>query len=525
MNAGLQLGQLSACFVIPIDDSIEGIFDALKHMALIHQSGGGTGFSFSRLRPNGDVVHSTMGVASGPVSFMRIFDTATDVVKQGGRRRGANMGILNVNHPDIIEFITAKNKEGFLSNFNLSVAVTDDFMRAVQGDGKFPLINPRNGEKEDELSAKHVFDLITTSAWGTGDPGMVFLDEINRRNPTPQIGEINGTNPCGEVPLLDYESCNLGSINLSLMVDEHKKDVDWDKLRKTVRTAVHFLDNIIDANKYPLPEVKKITLANRKIGLGVMGFAELLIKLGVPYESEQAIDVAEKIVQFVAEEAQKKSSELGRERGDFPNFKGSIWEKKGFTTMRNATVTTIAPTGTISVIAGCSSGIEPLFAISFIRNVLGGTELLEVNPLFEEVARRRGFYSKELMNRIAKTGSIQDIDEIPKDVKKLFLTAFDITPAWHVKIQAAFQKYTDNAVSKTVNLPPDAPPEIVKEIYWLACKLKCKGITVYRYGSKEDQVLNIGRVKGKWRPGVSMEYVNVDSEFSGGCPTTGVCSI
>jgi ribonucleoside-diphosphate reductase alpha chain len=522
MNAGFELGQLSACFVLPVEDSIEGIFDALKYMALIHKSGGGTGFSFSKLRPKGDIVRSTKGIASGPISFMKIFDVATEVVKQGGRRRGANMGVLNVDHPDIIEFITVKSKEDVLSNFNLSVAVTDKFMEAVKKNENYELINPRNSKKEGELSAKSVFDLIATMAWKTGDPGLLFIDEINRCNPTPKIGKIECTNPCGEVPLLYYESCNLGSINRSKMVENG--GINWEKLRNTVRLGIHFLDNIIDANKFPLEKIKKMTLANRKIGLGVMGFAEMLIKLNIPYDSNEGIKTAEKVMKFISEEARKKSVELGIERGSFPNFKDSIWYEKGYGAMRNATVTTIAPTGTISVIAGCSSGIEPLFAIAFIRNVMEGTRLFEVVPLFEEIAKKRGFYSKELLRRIATKGSIQDFDEIPDDVKRIFVTAFDIEPEWHVKMQAAFQKYTDNAVSKTVNLPPNATPEDIKNIYQLAYKLKCKGITVYRYGSKKEQVLNIGTIsRGDLEP--ELEFVNVDSEYAGGCPTPYVCNI
>lgn len=524
MNAGLPLGQLSACFVLPVEDSIEGIFDAVKHMALIHQSGGGTGFSFSRLRPRGDIVQSTKGIASGPVSFMRVFNVATDVVKQGGRRRGANMGVLRVDHPDIIEFINAKSTEEAFANFNLSVGVTDEFMKRVKNKEKYPLINPRTGEKKGELSANHVFDLITTMAWKTGDPGMIFLDEINRKNPTPHVGKIECTNPCGEVPLLPYESCNLGSINLSKMVNDEKTEIDWGRLKKIVRIGVHFLDNIIDGNKYPLEEIKRRTVANRKIGLGVMGFAEMLIKLGIPYDSEEAIHTAEKVMKFISEEARKKSVELGKKRGSFPNFKGSMWEKKGYNAMRHATVTTVAPTGTISVIAGCSSGIEPLFAISFIRNVMEGTKLLETNSLFERTAKEHGFYSKKLMTKIAKKGSVQDLNEIPEKIKQIYVTALDIDPEWHVKMQAAFQKYTDNAVSKTVNLPHDASSEKVKNIYQLAHKLNCKGITIYRYGSKKEQVLNIGHIL-KEKGESDYDYVNVEAEYAGGCPDPSACSL
>jgi len=832
-NAGTSLGQLSACFVLPVEDSLKSIFKAVMDMALIEQSGGGVGFNFSKLRPKGDIVKSTKGVASGPVSFMRVFDVATDVIKAGGRRRGAMMGVLRIDHPDIIEFITAKQTPGVLSNFNISVAISNEFMEKLEKNEEYWLINPRNKEKVKKLKTKDVWNLIAESAWKSGDPGVIFIDEVNRHNPTPKIGEIEATNPClpsyvwimteegpkqvadligkrftaivngekwksnfegffstgikpvyklltkegfelyltknhlvmeieykngyikfkwvkaeelrkndkivlnnhasldfwsgpysfdegyfigsfiakntlkncnnideggiytstlsynaslsflnlinelkleefltnlekasssfykgliaslfdtngfvekkkkevkvvirqfniklikmlqrmllrfgiyskirfkkldkplslkndgqnrfyelvisskesisrfykkinfknlrkqreieelinnlkadclqeyftatvekivfhsleptydakipglnafdangfyvhncGEQPLLPYESCNLGSINLSRMVEDKK--INWSKLKETVRNAVHFLDNVIDVNAFPFKEIEEMSKANRKIGLGVMGFADMLIKLEVPYNSEEALHIAEKVMKFITEEARKKSVELGEERGSFPNFDKSIWKDR-YSAMRNATVTTIAPTGSISIIAGCSSGIEPLFAVSFIRNVLGGKRLFEINPLFELIAKQKGFYNAKLLEEIAKTGSIQNINEIPNDAKKVFVTALDISPEWHVKMQAAFQKYTDNAVSKTVNLPYNATIDDVKNIFELAWKLKCKGVTVFRYGSKPEQVLYIGEIKAQER-----KFIVAESEYSGGCPT------
>jgi ribonucleoside-diphosphate reductase alpha chain len=510
MNAGTDLGQLSACFVIPVEDSLVSIFDAVKSMALIQQSGGGTGFSFSRLRPSGDIVKSTKGVASGPVSFMRVFDTTTDIIKQGGKRRGANMGILRADHPDIIEFITAKTKEGQLSNFNISVAVDDKFMKAVREDGEYGLINPRNREMVKKVMARDIWNLIITMAWRTGDPGVVFIDEINRQNPTPNIGEMESTNPCGEQPLLPYESCNLGSINLAKMVKDGR--IDWGNLEKIINNAVRFLDNVIDINKYPLPQIEEITKANRKIGLGIMGFADMLVQLGIPYDSEDALKTGEEIMKFIREKSHTASERLAVERGAFPNFPGSIYKKP----IRNSTVTTVAPTGTISIIAGCSSGIEPMFAVSFVRNVMEGTKLLEINPYFEAVAKERGFYSEDLMMKIAKQGTLAGIDEVPVDVKHVFVTAFDIAPEWHVRMQAAFQKYTDNAVSKTINFPNDVDIKEVEKAYMLAYELKCKGITVYRYGSKPQQVLYLGdRVD---------QFVSADDEYAGGCPAP-VCPV
>jgi ribonucleoside-diphosphate reductase alpha chain len=517
MNAGTSLGQLSACFVIPVEDSVEGIFRALKDMARIHQTGGGTGFSFSRLRPQGDLVASTKGEASGPVSFMEIFDKATGVIVQGGRRRGANMGILRCDHPDILEFVEAKLERDRLSNFNISLGVTDKFMEAVIHDKPYGLINPRTGKRTGSAKAQSIFDLIVNAAWHTGDPGLIFLDEINRRNPTPQVGEIEATNPCGELPLLPYESCNLASINLGKMIKGN--GFDWAKLKEFIAWGVRFLDDVIEVNKFPLPQIREITFANRKIGLGVMGFADILIRLGIPYNSLKAVDFAERLMRFVHRESLRASQSLAVERGVFPNYEKSVYAKKGLR-VRNATVNTVAPTGTISIIAGCSSGIEPLFAISFVRNVLSGTKLFEVNPHFEEMARARGFYSKELIAEIAQFGSLRKIRGIPADVKRIFLTAFDVSPREHVEIQAAFQKYTDNSVSKTINLPADATVDDVRKIYLLAYKLGCKGITIYRYGSKKDQVLSFGYEKTEAE--VSGP-VFADSEYSGGC-ATGLCS-
>jgi ribonucleoside-diphosphate reductase alpha chain len=514
INAGTRMGQLSACFVLPVKDSMKSIFEAVKDMALIHQSGGGTGFSFSKLRPKGDLVRSTKGIASGPVSFMRVFDMATDIIKQGGRRRGANMGILRIDHPDILEFITAKTREGAFANFNLSVAVTDKFIRLLETDKEYELINPRIGKPTRKLRAKDVFNLIVATAWKTGDPGLVFIDRINKKNPTSHIGIIESTNPCAEQPLLPYESCVLGSINLSKMVKEKK--INWQKLRDVIRTAIHFLDNVIDVNKYPLPPIERMTKGNRKVGLGVMGFAEMLIKLGIPYDSRDGIAIAEKVMRFISREAREKSKKLAKLRGVFPNFKGSTWDKRKIR-VRNACLTTIAPTGTISTIAGCSSGIEPLFAISYVRRILEGTEFLETNGLFEEIAMDEGFYDKKMMMEIAKKGSIQHMKEIPQSVRRLFVTAFDISPEWHVRMQAAFQKYTDNAVSKTVNLPYEATVEEVEKVYKLAFQLGCKGVTVYRYGSKSQQVLYLGPVP-KEAEGEEPGYVSVDSEYAGGCP-------
>ncbi len=488
MNAGTELGQLSACFVLPVEDSLKSIFKSLQDMSLIHQSGGGTGFSFSDLRPEGDPVRSTEGVASGPLSFMTIFDKATDVIKQGGRRRGANMGVLRVDHPDICKFIGAKEKEDMLRNFNLSVGVTDEFMEAVSQDRDYALVNPRTGKVEKRLKARDVFDRIMTCACQTGDPGLLFLDEINRKHPLSAIGTIESTNPCGEVPLLPYESCNLGSINLARMVKEGA--IDWQKLQKTVHTGVHFLDNVIDANKYPLPQIEQRTKQNRKIGLGVMGFAAMLARLGIPYDCEEGITTAEEVMKFIRQEAVQKSVELGEQRGSFPNLPRSTLARD-YPAMRNATVNTVAPTGSLSIIANTTSGIEPMFALTYRRNVMG-TRLTEIDPVFEEMARKHGFYSTQLMEEIAETGSLQNSPNIPERTRRVFATALEIQPRWHVRMQAAFQKHVDNAVAKTVNLPHEATEEDFRQIYMLAYRLKCKGIAAYRYGSKAEQVLEIG---------------------------------
>ncbi len=508
MNAGTSLGQLAACFVLPVPDSIEGIFETAKRMALIHQSGGGTGFSFSRLRPKNDIVRSTGGIASGPVSFMRVFDQTTDVIKQGGRRRGANMGVLRVDHPDILEFIACKRDEGAFRNFNLSVGVTDDFMERVERDERYDHVNPRTGRTAGTERARAVFDRIAETASETGDPGVIFLDEVNRHNATPHEGAIEATNPCGEQPLLPYEACTLGSINVAALVT--RAQVDWSLLEETIRDGVHFLDNVVEVNRYPVPEIEAISRRNRKIGLGIMGFAEALLKLGIPYDSAEALDFGRRLMAFLRRVGHARSSELAQARGPFPNFPKSRLASGPM--LRNAAVTTVAPTGTIAILAGVSSGIEPVFALSFVRHALDGVELLEVNRELSEALRVRGLDDRRILDEVSRRGTLDGIPGVPDDLRRTFVSAFDIEPEFHVRMQAAFQESSDSAVSKTVNLPESATADDVREIYRLAFRLRLKGVTVFRYGCRGTQVL----YRGAENP---PSFKEVEAEFSGECRT------
>ena len=517
MNAGRPLGQLSACFVLPVADSMEDIFDAIKNAALIHKSGGGTGFSFSRLRAKGSTVNSTGGVASGPISFMKVFNAATEAVKQGGTRRGANMGILRVDHPDILEFITCKNDTKEITNFNISVGLTEAFMEAAESDSEYELVDPASGRVTGRLNAREVFEAIVRSAWQTGEPGILFLDRLNKDNPCPGQGEIESTNPCGEQPLLPYEACNLGSINLvrHLRRTETGYVLDRSKLEQTIRTAVHFLDNVIEVNQYPLPEIDAMTKKTRKIGLGVMGFADMLLCLGIPYDSDEGVAMASQVMELVQTIGHQESQRLAQVRGPFPLFPESVYRDGA--PLRNATVTTIAPTGTLSIIAGVSSGVEPVFAYAYYRNVMDNTHLIETNQILKDKLTELGLYSDELMRQIIEHGSLAHVEGIPEAVKRVFVCAHDVSPIWHVKMQAAFQQFTDNAVSKTVNFPHSATREEVAEVYRLAYELGCKGTTIYRDGSRDEQVLNIGVDKAKQEAALPD---HVEKLLESGCDST-----